>query len=212
MVSCLTLVRNSHARAGRDREFSHTLCGLSISSEHAGPDLFAADPKAATCEHCKRALSSIERPDMPRETAADPKSVVVRLIGQLNGNDAHGLAQSIGGKLAADVTPARLRRLHDLFPTWQAVIDELIAERETVVLRYHVICTDPFGLLGFSDTVNRQGQAVIVRVDRRRVVEVIVIVDDFAIWTDISPQEFKSGCACHPGAPAHFQCTTERGP
>ena len=43
MVSCLTLVRNSHARAGRDRVFSHSLCGLSISSKHDGPDLFAAD-------------------------------------------------------------------------------------------------------------------------------------------------------------------------
>jgi hypothetical protein len=96
-----------------------------------------------------------------------------------------------------------------MFPAWQAVIDELIAERETVVLRYHVTCTDAFGLLGSSGPATRRDQAVIVRVARHRVVEVSAIVDDFGIWVDISPPRYVSSeCACHPGAPAHFQCTT----
>jgi len=184
------------------------MCGLSISSEHAGPDLFAADPDAATCEHCKRALSSADRPDMLRETADDPKTLVARLIGQLNANDAQGVVRSVGGKLADDLTAARVRRLHDLFPTWQAVIDQLIAEGDTVVLRYHVTCTDPFGFLGFGTPVRRSGQVVIVRVDQHRIIDVNAVVDDFALWVDISPPKFTAKCACHPGAAADFQCTT----
>lgn len=209
MVSCLTLVRNSHARAGSEREFSHTICGLSISSEHAGPDLFAADPEAATCEHCRRALSSVSRSGMSPEPAIDRKSLATRMVALLSANDAGGLAETIGGKLAGDFALERVGRLHDMFPAWQAVIDELIADGESVVVRYHVSCTDAFGLLGTSGEVTRQGQLIIVRVAGNRVVEVNPIVDDFAIWIDASRPRFTSpGCACHPGAPVGFQCTT----
>jgi hypothetical protein len=185
------------------------MCGLSISSEHAGPDLFATDPQAVTCEHCRQALSSAERSAMSPEPVGDSKSMVASLIAQLNANDARGLALSLGGELARRFTPTRLGRLHDMFPAWQAVIDELIAEGATVVVRYHVTCTDAFGLLGSSGPATRRDQAIIVRVARHRVVDVSAIVDDFGLWVDISPSKYvSSGCACHPGAPAHFQCTS----
>jgi len=209
MVSCLTLVRNSHALAGRECEFNHTMCGLSISSEYAGSDLFATDPKAVTCEHCRQALSSVDRSKTSPEPVGDPKSLVARLIAQLNANDPRGLALSLDGKLANHFTPARLSRLHVMFPAWQAVIGESIAEGETVVLRYHVTCTDAFGLLGASGPATKRGQVAIFRLSRHRVVEVSAIVDDFGIWAEVSPPKYTSlRCACHPGAPADYQCTT----
>jgi len=67
------------------------------------------------------------------------------MVAQLSANDARGLAGSIGGKLASDFALERVGRLHDMFPAWRAVIDELIADGETVVLRYHVTCTDASG-------------------------------------------------------------------
>ncbi len=92
MVSRLTLVRKSHARAGRDREFSHTLCGLSISSEHAGPDLLCRrsgrPPHASSANgRCR----PVERPDMRTRNSPRIRSrCVVRLIDSSIGNDAHG--------------------------------------------------------------------------------------------------------------------------
>lgn len=209
MVSCLTLIRNSHALAGRQGEFNHTMCGLSISSEHAAPNLFADDADAVTCAHCRQALSSVGTSEMSNASAVDPKSLVIRLIAQLNANDVLGLAQSIGGELASEFATSRVRRLHEMFPGWKASIGELIAEGETVILHYHVACTDAFGLLGSGGPVTRSNQAIIVRVARQRVIGVKTIVDDFGVWSDISsPKYIRSNCACHPDAPSHFQCTT----
>jgi predicted ester cyclase len=209
MVSCLTLVRNTHILAGQERELSHTVCGLSIASVHVRSDLFVDDPGTATCKHCQQAQVSAHRPDVSSKPTRDPKPLVARLIEQLNANDAPGLERSIGGRLAGDFTPERLKRLHQMFPAWQATIDELIAEGDNVVLRYHVTCTDAFDLLGSGGLATKRGQLVILRLDGHRVIDVSAIVDDFGLWVDIAHPTYTSrGCVCHPGAPANYQCTT----
>jgi len=209
MVSCLTLVSNVHARAGKEHGFDHTMCGLAIPSEHVGQGMFATSGDEITCALCLRAAAPANRSSAARERPSDPKMLVERLVDNLNANDPSRLAQCFAGRLAADFTAGRLVRLHDMFPGWRAEIDELIAENEAVVLRYHVTCADPFGLFQSKEASADRGQAVIFRLSGLRVVDVSPIVDDFGIWQNIAPPGYAARrCSCHPNAPADFQCTT----
>lgn len=209
MVSCLTLVSNVHALAGQQHGFSHTACGLAIASEHIRDGMFATSSDQVSCASCLQAAAAAARPSNAGELPADPKALVTRLVGVLNAQDSQGLAQCFGGRLAADFTPGRLARLHEMFPGWRAEIDELIAERETVVLRYHVTCVDAFGLFQLEQANIERDQTVIFRLSEQRVVDVSAIVDDFGLWQNVAPPAYVARCACHPDAPANFQCTTQ---
>ena len=186
MVSCLGLIHDSHALAGRQGHFSHTACGLSIGDSYVTPGLFAADGATISCERCRRAMHA-HRPEADTTLLADPKSVIARLVEQvLNANDGAGLADAMDGTPASGFAAQRLHRLHELFPTWRATIDELIAEGDKVVLRYHVACNDAFGLLGHVGAIVKHNQMLIFRTSQGRVLDVQAIVDDFGLWSDMS--------------------------
>jgi hypothetical protein len=61
MISCLSLVRESHVRMRRDGGASVTACGLSIAEEHVGEGMFAAEAAAATCRICRQSTAAASR-------------------------------------------------------------------------------------------------------------------------------------------------------
>ena len=73
MVSCLTLIRQTHALREQVGEFNHTACGLAVSSRHSDRELFAADPDSATCEQCQQQRNG--RAQKPGGLAMSPVSV-----------------------------------------------------------------------------------------------------------------------------------------
>lgn len=185
MLSCLSLMHHTHVRVARDGEYHRTACGLSVADEFVESGLFA---DAATCDNCCRAIESRGRQaGTTAPLLANPKAVVRRLFDQvLNANEPDGLAALLGERLVTDFSAHRLNRLHEMFPSWRATIDDLIAEGESLVTRYRVDCTDAFGLTGAAGPTRKTNQTVIFRVAERRIVHVEAIVDDFGQWTDIS--------------------------
>jgi predicted ester cyclase len=185
MVSCLAVLHHTHARLGPMGEFGRTQCGLVIPSRHQERDLFAVDPDMASCEDCQRALEARSAPATSDAGAFDAKALVAHFLEQVvNRNDATGWVDALGDNLSESHSPERLGRLHELFPTWQATVDELIAEGDRVVARYRVAYTDPFTLLGAGAPVLKTDQVVIVRLHGRHIVEFRAIVDDFGIWKE----------------------------
>jgi|SRR5882757_1459837 len=189
MLSCLSLISDTHVRVARDGEAHRTACGLSVMDEYVEPGLFvasglfAAAADTATCVGCRRAggratpteaaRTDLERTDPP----ADPKSLARRLFEQvLNANAPDGLAELLDAGLLDGFPAHRVDRLHGLFPGWHATIEDLIAEGDRVVVRYRVDLP----------AERASGQTVILRTAGHRIVQVEAIVDDFALWAAVS--------------------------
>jgi hypothetical protein len=182
MVSCLTLMNCAHALVDQRDGLSFTACGLSIADRHVDKSLFAETSDAVTCQQCRQQMTRANgTPEQP--AVLHPKAVVTQLIERaVNERDADCLAMTIGGDLTSRFGMERITRLHELFENWRATIGELIAERETVVARYAVVCVDRFGLLASSQTRLERQQTVIFQVREGRVTDAKAIVDDFGIW------------------------------
>jgi hypothetical protein len=208
MVSCLSLMLNSHILAGKQDGCSRTICGLAIASEHVVPAMFVETSDVPTCLECRRRnVAAKEAGGLPIRST-DPKSLVVDLVDRLNANDARGVAQCLAGPLASDFAPAKLARLHSIFPNWRATVDEIVADGQTVVLRYDVTCVDAFGLLQSQEPDIGRKQTVILRLSSKGVTGIDAIVDDFDVW-QIATQPSQSGrkpVCCDP--PDRHECTT----
>ena len=70
MVSCLALLRRTHALHRRADDFCYTACGLGIPISDSDENLFAIDPESASCEQCQQALEALTVAPAPRPTAA----------------------------------------------------------------------------------------------------------------------------------------------
>jgi len=181
MLSCLSLLHHTHVRVARHGDFHRTACGLSVTD---GSGLFVETAEAATCNRCRCSIEPRARLSGGASFPSDPKSVIKWLFDQvLNAADLDGLDAVLDHGRLPDFLTHRLSRLSALFPGWHATIDDLIAEDGRVVARYHVDCSDVFGLADAAGTTCRTNQTVIFRVVGRRIVEVQTIVDDFALWT-----------------------------
>jgi predicted ester cyclase len=166
-------------------EIRHTACGLGTSIRHTERDLFAVDPESASCEQCRQALETQGAAESPEVTGVDAKTLVRRFLERvINANDAAGWDRAVGDEVSEVWSSGRLNRLHELFPTWHATIDELIAEGGSVVMRYRVSCADPGRLLGPCVQAVKTDQLVIVRLSGRRISGFRAIVDDFGIWQE----------------------------
>jgi len=181
MLSCLSLLHHTHVRVARHGDFHRTACGLSVVD---GSGLFVGTADAATCDRCRCSIGPRARQAGAAPLPSDPKSVIRWVFDQvLNATDLDGLDAVLDHGRLIDFPTHRLNRLRALFPGWHATIDDLIAEDGRVVARYHVDCSDVFGLADAAGTTCRTNQTVIFRVVGRRIVEVQTIVDDFALWT-----------------------------
>jgi len=180
MLSCLSLLHHTHVRVARHGDFHRTACGLSVTD---GAGLFVDTAEAATCDRCRCSVEPRTRRAGAAPLPSDPKSVIRWLFDQvLNATDRDGLDAMLDDGRLTDF-PYRLNRLRALFPSWHATIDDLIAEDGRVVARYHVDCSDVFGLADAAGGTHKANQIVIFRVVGRRIVHVQTIVDDFALWT-----------------------------
>ena len=201
MVSCLTLLGSTHARARSDAGTAQTLCGLVIAESDSTPAMFAQEASAATCTRCRdrlriAAASTAQAARAP--PAWDVGASVEHLIARLNANDSAGLASILGGRLLESLSAQRMDRLHQLFPAWCATADEVITDRSSAVLRYRVSFVDSCGLLGSQGPASRAGQCVIFRLANDRLVDAFPVVDDFAFWS--------SGDGPQAAACAHCEC------
>jgi predicted ester cyclase len=191
MVSCLAVLHNTHVPAGSAGEFGRTECGLMIPCRHEGRDLFAVDFDAVTCEHCLEAVDGRKLSTALEGERVDAKTLVAKFLEQMGTQgDVAGWGDVLGDNLSVTKALKRRSRLHELFPTWRAIVDELIAEGDRVVARYRVGFTDPFNLLGSAAPPVRKDQVVIVRLRDRKIIEFQSIVDDFGVWTEADIQEF----------------------
>jgi predicted ester cyclase len=191
MVSCLAVLHSTHVPMGSIGEFGRTECGLMIPCRHGERDLFAVDFGAATCEHCRDALDRRKLSAVSGGERVDAKTLVANFLEQMGTQgDVAGWADVLGDNLPVHNALKRRSRLHELFPTWLATVDELIAEGDRVVARYRVGFTDPFNLLGIAEPPVRRDQVVIVRLRNQKIIEVQAIVDDFGVWADADIQGF----------------------
>lgn len=178
MVSCLLLLRDSHIRVRREGGINVTACGMSLEDEHVGAHLFAADPREATCPSCIAVRDRQRRPD-DGAAPIDPRAFALWFIDMLNRADVTALAGVMQPEFAARVPPARLVRLHALFPGWRARVEETIAQGDCIVVRYDVDFGDPARLLG--ERAGRD-QAIVLRLRGSVLTDVTAIVDDFDLW------------------------------
>jgi hypothetical protein len=190
MVSCLAVLHGTHVPAGSVGEFGRTECGLMIPCRHEGRDLFAVDFDAATCEHCLEAVDGRKLSTALEGERVDAKTMVANFLEQMGmQGDTAGWGDVLGGNLSVPEALKRRSRLHELFPTWRATVDELIAEGDRVVARYRVGFTDPLNLLGGAVPPVRRDQVVIVRLSDRKIIEFQAIIDDFGVWAEADIQE-----------------------
>lgn len=194
MVSCLALLHETHAPRTSDGSRRVTACGLAMEEADVRPGLFAEGQATPTCRRCVAAAAAAQpQPDAAR----DAKSLVMLLFdGVLNANDPARLGACADQALAAKLPASRLVRLHELFPSWRATIVNLIAEGDSVFVRYSVACVDAFGLLGPAGPARKEGQAVIASVSSGRLVAVHAVVDDFSLWSGGGPACAAAACAC----------------
>ncbi|MES2184607.1 MAG: nuclear transport factor 2 family protein [Pseudomonadota bacterium] len=198
MVSCLTLVDNTHALAPGDTDFHRTLCGLAVAITGTSGDLFASAPSAATCPRCRRKLEFAAASAAPEEKRPATRSLVLSLVRQLNTGRLEGPDALLAGPFLASFTSQRVERLHQLFPGWHASVEELIVDESSCLLRYGVECLDAFGLLGPAGPRSKTGQAVILRLADGRVTDASPLVDAFAFWA-AAAHRFDTTCAhCIP--------------
>ena len=199
MVSCLAVLHSTHVPAGSVDDFGRTECGLMIPCRHEGRELFAVDFDTATCEHCREARDGRKLSAVPAGERADAKTLVANFLEQMGAQgDVAGWGDVLGDNLSVPEALKRRSRLHELFPTWRATVDELIAEGDRVVARYRVGFTDPFNLLGTAVLPVRKDQVVIARLRDRKIIEFRAIVDDFGVWAEADSQEFaKAGRHAH---------------
>lgn len=190
MVSCLAVLHSTHVPAGSVGEFGRTECGLMIPCRHEGRDLFAVDFNAATCEHCLEAVDGRKSSTSLEGERIDAKTLVAKFLEQMGmQGDTAGWGDVLGDNLSVPEALRRRSRLHELFPTWRATVDELIAEGDRVVARYRVGFMDPFNLLGNAVPPVRRDQVVIVRLRDRKIIEFQAIIDDFGVWAEADTQE-----------------------
>ena len=179
MVSCLLLLRDSHISVRREGGHNVTACGMALADEHVGTHLFAADTREATCPSCIAARDRARADG----SGAPPGSEAFAhwLFDMLNRPDAAALAKVMEPTFAAQVPPARLVRLHSLFPGWRARIAETIAQGDCIVVRYDVDFSDPARLLG--ERATGREQAIVLRLRGSVLIDVTAIVDDFDLWS-----------------------------
>ena len=171
-------------------EFWRTECGLVIPSRHEGRNLFAVGFDAATCEHCLEAVDGRKFATALEGERVDAKTLVANFLEQMGvQGDVAGWANVLGENLSLPAALERRSRLHEIFPTWRATVDELIAEGDRVVARYRVGFTDPFNVLGGAVPPVRTDQVVIVRLRDRKIIEFQAIVDDFGVWAQADIQK-----------------------
>lgn len=183
MVSCLLLMHASHIGLGRENGRNVTACGMSLADEHVEAHLFAADPSSATCPSCI-AVRDAERRSDGATAPTDARAFASWFFEEvLNREDLVLLAKATHPDLAPRLPPARLARLHALFPNWHARIHETIAQEKSILVRYDVDFTDPLNLLGPDRAAAGEDQAVILRVEGPILTDVTAIVDDFALWS-----------------------------
>ena len=182
MVSCLLLLHASHVRVAGGSDRNVTACGMSLEDEHVGAQLFAIDPSDATCPSCI-AVRDAARTGDGATTPANAQAFAPWFFEQvLNRQDVALLAEVTDPDLAVRLSPARLARLHALFPDWRARIHETIAQGDAALVRYDVEFTDSLGLLGRDGAAHGKDQAVILRLRGSLLSDVTAIVDDFDLW------------------------------
>ena len=179
-----------------------------IPCRHEERDLFAVDFDMATCERCREARDGRKSPAAPGDARVDAKALVANFLEQMGTQgDVAGWADVLGDNLSVSRALQRRSRLHELFPTWRAALEELIAEGDRVVARYRVAFTDPFNLLGSAGRPVRRDQVVIVRLRDQKIIEFQAIIDDFGVWAQADVQEFaRAGRGAHELATCVSQC------
>ena len=198
MVSCLTLVNNTHALAPGDADFHRTLCGFAVATTDTPRDLFASAPSTATCPRCRRKLELAPASGAREEKRPATRSLVLSLVRQLNTGCLEGLDALLAGPFLASFTSQRVERLHQLFPGWHASVEELIIDESSCLLRYGVEYVDAFGLLGPAGPGSKTGQAVIFRLADGRMTDASPLIDEFAFWA-AAAHRFDTACAhCIP--------------
>ena len=183
MVSCLTLLHDSHILSRRVGGMRVTACGLAIADEHAREGLIAGDPGAVSCRSCREA-GEAGASEAPRQPRAFADWLMARVV---NGNRPDALVGAMSADLAARFRPMRIARLHELFPDWHGTVADVIADGDRVMLRYHASCEDRSGLLGDAGACERRDQLVILRLQSGRLVEIVPIRDEFGLWTVAAP-------------------------
>ncbi|WP_454674934.1 nuclear transport factor 2 family protein [Achromobacter pestifer] len=111
--------------------------------------------------------------------------------------DVDALPDYIVGSLVSTLTPAKLRRLHALFPGWRAEIQDVIADETRAVVRYRVQAADPSSLL--TEIIE---QTVMLTFHDGRFSSATPIIDSFDLWRGAdASSECADNCACHPVSP-----------
>lgn len=194
MMTCLTLVGNTHVPASGDAGFHRTLCGFAVAIADTSSDIFAAAPSTATCPRCRHKLELAAAVGAREKKRPASRSLVLSLVRQLNAGRLDDLDGLLAGQLLTSFTSQRVERLHHLFPDWHASIEELIADESSCLLRYSVEYVDAFGLLGSAGPSSKTGQAIILRLADGRLTDASPLVDDFMFWA-AAAHRFDTACA-----------------
>jgi predicted ester cyclase len=212
MLSCLSLISDTHVRVARDGEAHRTACGLSVMDEYVEPGLFVASGRfaaaadTATCAGCRRAAGTggrgaptdpertdLERTDLQRTDIerTDPASTTSDRTDP--GADPKSLARRLFEQVLNADAPGGLAGLLDA-----GLLDGFPADRvkrlHGLFPGWHATIED---LIAEGDRVvvryrvdlpaeRATGQTVILRTADDRIVQVEAIVDDFALWAAVS--------------------------
>ena len=189
MIHCLSLIDQSHIRAGADGDRAFTSCGLSIAIGSEPAVRFVDDDAEPSCARCKNRVAAFRSLG---NSALSGKAVPIALLEYaLTKNDAAAAAELIATP-QEDIQGA-LTRLHEIFPKWTATITELIEEGPRIFARFRVAANDGLGLLCNEPGMHvvRDELAIFV-IAKGKVVAVDAVRDSFAIWQALTPNNLST--------------------
>jgi len=111
MMTCLTLVGNTHVPASGDAGFHRTLCGFAVAIADTSSDIFAAAPSTATCPRCRHKLELAAAVGAREKKRPASRSLVLSLVRQLNAGRLDDLDGLLAGQLLTSFTSQRVERL-----------------------------------------------------------------------------------------------------
>ncbi|MDX6353795.1 MAG: SnoaL-like polyketide cyclase [Streptomyces sp.] len=220
MLSCLSLISDTHVRVARDGEAHRTACGLSVMDEYVEPGLFvgaglfATAADTATCTGCRRAVgprggatdparTDLERTDPARTAPARTTPAPTSSDRTDPPADPKSLARQLFEQVLNANAPDGLAELLDA-----GLLDGFPAHRVNrlhgLFPGWHATIEELIAegervvVLYRVDRVDlpaerATGQTVILRFAGHRIVQVEAIVDDFALWAAVSYAGTGSG-------------------